>query len=110
MEPLDLSRFFLGAAMLCYASWTDLTTRRVPNEVWLYSGSLASLLLIYDLSGWWEDYGYHIWALVFSTVILFYNAFIDEYILDKNQMLFWRISQGLAILCALYFLLSFTLT
>ena len=106
MELLDLSRFFLGAAMLCYGSWTDLTTRRVPNTVWLYSGSLASLLLIYDLSGWWEDYGYHIWALVFSTVILFYNAFIDEYILDKNQMLFWRISQGFAILCALYFFIS----
>ena len=106
MEPLDLLRFFLGAAMLCYGSWTDLTTRRVPNTVWLYSGSLASLILIYDLSSWWTDYGYHIWALLFSTIILFYNAFVDEYILDKNQMQLWRISQGLAVLCSLYFFIS----
>ena len=50
MELLDWIRFFLGASMLCYGSWTDLMTRRVPNQVWLVSGSLASLLLIYEIS------------------------------------------------------------
>ena len=78
MEMLDLLRFFLGSAMLCYGSWTDLKTRRVPNEVWIISGSIASVLLIYDLST--QNWGYHVWALLFATIILFYNAFIDEYV------------------------------
>ena len=104
MEMLDLLRFFLGSAMLCYGSWTDLKTRRVPNEVWLVSGSIASALLIYDLST--QNWGYHVWALLFATIILFYNAFIDEYVLEENQTMLWRIFQVLAILSALYFLLT----
>ena len=84
MEPLDWIRFFLGASMLCYGSWTDLMTRRVPNQVWIVSGSFGSLLLIYELST--QEWGYHVWALVFATIVLFYNAFIDEYILDKNNL------------------------
>ena len=79
MELLDWIRFLLGASMLCYGSWTDLMTRRVPNQVWLVSGSLASLLLIYEMSA--EEWDYHIWALIFATIVLFYNAFVDEYVL-----------------------------
>ena len=104
MEMLDLLRFSLGSAMLCYGSWTDLKTRRVPNEVWLISGSIASVLLIYDLST--QDWGYHVWALLFATFVLFYNAFVDEYVLEDNQAMLWRVFQVLAILSALYFLLT----
>ena len=104
MEMLDLLRFILGSAMLCYGSWTDLKTRRVPNEVWLISGSIASAILIYDLST--QDWGYHVWALLFATIILFYNAFVDEYVLEDNQTMLWRVFQILAILSALYFLLT----
>jgi Flp pilus assembly protein protease CpaA len=104
MEMLDLLRFFLGSAMLCYGSWTDLKTRRVPNEVWLVSGSIASALLIYDLST--QNLGYHVWALLFATFVLFYNAFVDEYVLEDNQAMLWRTFQVLAILSALYFLLT----
>ncbi len=104
MEMLDLLRFSLGSAMLCYGSWTDLKTRRVPNEVWLISGSIASVLLIYDLST--QDWGYHVWALLFATFVLFYNAFIDEYVLEDNQATLWKVFQVLAILSALYFLLT----
>lgn len=32
---LDLLRVALGAAVLLYAVWTDLKTRRVPNRTWL---------------------------------------------------------------------------
>jgi len=108
MDGLDWSRFLIGAVMLCYGSWTDIKTRRVPNYVWLYSGSFAAILLIYDLSGWWSDYGYHIWALLFSTIILFYNAFVDEYILDKNQVVLWKVAQALAIIGAVYFMFKVT--
>ena len=97
-------RFILGSAMLCYGSLTDLKTRRVPNEVWLISGSIASALLIYDLST--QDWGYHVWALLFATIILFYNAFVDEYVLEDNQTMLWRVFQIIAILSALYFLLT----
>ena len=67
MELLDWIRFFLGASMLCYGSWTDLMTRRVPNQVWLVSGTLASLLLIYEMSA--EDLVYHICAVIFETIV-----------------------------------------
>lgn len=32
---LDLPRLLVGAAILLYAVWTDLKTRRVPNRTWL---------------------------------------------------------------------------
>ena len=104
MELLDWIRFFLGASMLCYGSWTDLMTRRVPNQVWLFSGSLASLLLIYEMST--EEWDYHIWALIFSTIVLFYNAFVDEYVLDANQVMVWQATQILAIVSAIYFFIK----
>ena len=90
--------------MLLYGSWTDLQTRRVPNQVWLFSGSLGSILLVYEL--YLEGWPFHVWALTFATIVLFYNAFIDEYILEKNQYLIWQSLQALAVLSAIYFLFS----
>ena len=107
MADLDIIRFLIGVAMLSYGSWLDFKTRRVPNVVWIYGGILGSLLLIYDTSRIWEDYGYYLWALLFATFTLFFNSFIDEYILDKNQTMLWKASQYLAILCSLYFLFMF---
>ena len=104
MELLDWVRFFLGAIMLCYGSWTDLKTRRVPNQVWMIFGGAASLLLIYEFTT--EEWGIHVWALLFATIVLFYNAFIDEYVLDKNQSVLWQVIQVLAILSALYFFVT----
>ena len=104
MESLDWIRFLAGLLMLCYGSWTDLKTRRVPNQVWIVSGGFASLLLIFELSQ--ENWSYSVWALVFATIVLFYNAFIDEYVLDENQNRLWQGTQLLAILSALYFLVS----
>jgi len=104
METLDIFRFVLGASMLGYGAWTDHKTRRVPNQTWLIAGTLASVLLAYELTI--EDYPIHVWALLFATVILFYNAFVDEYVLDNNQMMLWRLAQALGILGATYFLIS----
>ena len=69
MELLDWIRFFLGAMMLSYGSWTDLKTRRVSNQVWIIFGGLASSLLIYEFST--EEWGIHVWALLFATIVLF---------------------------------------
>ena len=104
MELLDWVRFFLGTIMLSYGSWTDLKTRRVPNQVWMIFGGAASLLLIYEFTT--EEWGIHVWALLFATIVLFYNAFIDEYVLDKNQSVLWQVIQVLAILSALYFFVT----
>ena len=97
-------RFALGASMLGYGAWTDHKTRRVPNQTWLISGTIASILLAYELTT--EDYPIYVWTLLFATVILFYNAFVDEYVLDSNQMMLWRSAQVLGILGAVYFLIS----
>jgi len=107
MTELDILRFLIGVVMLSYASWQDFKTRRVPNMVWIYGGIFGSLILIYDASKIWEDYGFYLWALLFATFTLFFNSFVDEYILDKNQAMLWKASQYLAILCSLYFLFAF---
>ena len=44
--------------------------------------------------------------MLFATVVLFYNAFVDEYVLDSNQIMLWRLAQVLGILGACYFLIS----
>ena len=100
-------RFLIGFVMLSYGSWSDLKTRRVSNLVWIYGGILGSLLLIYEVNLIWEDFGIYIWALLFATFTLFFNSFVDEYVLDKNQAMLWRSSQYIAILCSIYFFFSF---
>ena len=107
MANIDILRFLIGFVMLSYGSWSDLKTRRVPNLVWIYGGILGSVLLIYELSTIWEDYGLYLWALLFATFTLFFNSFVDEYILDKNQAMLWKSSQYLAILCSIYFFFNF---
>lgn len=104
MELLDSLRFVLGVSMLGYGAWTDHKTRRVPNQTWLISGTIASVFLAYEFTT--EEYSLHIWALLVATIVLFYNAFVDEYVLDNNQMMLWRAVQVLGILCAAYFLFS----
>jgi preflagellin peptidase FlaK len=48
VDELGLLRFLLGAGFLLYASVLDLRTRRVPNNVWIAFGFLASLLFLAD--------------------------------------------------------------
>ena len=77
MAEFDILRFLIGLVMLSYGSWLDFKTRRVPNYVWIYGGIFGSLLLIYDISKIWEDYGFYLWALLFATLTLFFNSFVD---------------------------------
>ena len=107
MSSIDILRFLIGFIMLSYGSWSDFKTRKVSNLVWIYGGILGSLLLIYEVYSIWEDYGVYIWALLFATFNLFFNSFVDEYVLDKNQAILWKSSQYIAILCSVYFFFSF---
>ena len=107
MDSIDTLRFLIGFVMLSYGSWSDLKTRRVSNLVWIYGGILGSLLLIYEVNLIWEDFGIYLWALLFATFTLFFNSFVDEYVLDKNQAMLWKSSQYIAILCSIYFFFSF---
>jgi len=107
MSSIEILRFLIGFVMLSYGSWSDFKTRRVSNLVWVYGGILGSLLLIYEVYSIWENYGVYIWALLFATFNLFFNSFVDEYVLDKNQAILWKSSQYIAILCSVYFFFSF---
>ena len=107
MDSIDTLRFLIGFVMLSYGSWSDLKTRRVSNLVWIYGGISGSLLLIYEVNSIWEDFGIYLWALLFATFTLFFNSFVDEYVLDKNQAMLWKSSQYIAILCSIYFFFSF---
>ena len=106
MNSIDILRFLIGFVMLSYGSWSDFKTRRVSNLVWIYGGILGSLLLIYEVYSFWENYGVYVWALLFATFNLFFNSFVDEYVLDKNQAILWKSSQYIAILCSVYFFFS----
>ena len=77
MEQLNNLRALFCDAMLIYASKSDWFTRRVSNNVWIYSGYLAIGFLISDL--FVENDPWTNWAIVLVSSILFYNAFIDEY-------------------------------
>ena len=107
MDSIDMLRFLIGFVMLSYGSWSDFKTRRVSNLVWIYGGILGSLLLIYEVNSIWEDFGIYLWALLFATFTLFFNSFVDEYVLDKNQVMLWKSSQYIAIFCSIYFFFSF---
>lgn len=107
MSSIEILRFLIGFVMLSYGSWSDFKTRKVSNLVWIYGGILGSLLLIYEVYSIWENYGVYIWALLFATFNLFFNSFVDEYVLDKNQAILWKSSQYIAILCSVYFFFSF---
>jgi len=42
---LDITRLIVGTAILAYASYTDIKTRRASNILWLIMGSIGAILL-----------------------------------------------------------------
>ena len=102
MEQLNNLRALFCVAMLIYASKSDWFTRRVSNNVWIYSGSFAISLLILDL--FLENDPWTNWAIVFVSSILFYNAFIDEYELEQKYLKAWKGAQILAAISFLAFI------
>lgn len=43
---LDITRLIVGIAILSYASYTDIKTRRASNILWLIMGSIGAILLV----------------------------------------------------------------
>ena len=43
---LDVIRLFVGIAILFYASYTDIKTRRASNMLWVIMGSIGAILLV----------------------------------------------------------------
>ena len=43
---LDIARLIIGVAILGYASFTDIKTRRASNINWLIMGSAGAILLV----------------------------------------------------------------
>lgn len=48
-DVLNVSRFIVGILILCYASFSDLKTRRVKNPVWIALGATGATILFIDL-------------------------------------------------------------
>ncbi len=43
---LDITRLIVGIAILAYASYTDIKTRRASNILWVIMGSIGAILLV----------------------------------------------------------------
>jgi len=43
---LDITRLVVGIAILSYASYTDIKTRRASNILWVLMGSIGAILLV----------------------------------------------------------------
>lgn len=50
LEPFDVARLFVGAAVLGFASWTDWRWRRAPNVLWWVTALAGTLLLAAQLA------------------------------------------------------------
>jgi preflagellin peptidase FlaK len=74
-SAIDLIRVIFGLAFLFYASYTDVKTRRVKNEVWIVMGLcgcvLIGLELILDKRAW--EY----FLILIPIGILFFSMFVD---------------------------------
>jgi len=80
---IDIMRVVFGMVFLCIASYTDLKTRRVKNQVWMLMGFTGGVFLLLQLfldKKSWEFY------LIFVPVaILFSSMFIEHEPLYDGQ-------------------------
>jgi preflagellin peptidase FlaK len=84
MENLSLLRLLIGMVFFGFASYSDVKTRRVRNEVWMVLGLIGFLVLGIDLfdqpDATWVHY------LIFIPAgILFYEVYIErDMIIDEG--------------------------
>ena len=78
---LDLIRFIVGIAVLSYASYTDIKTRRASNILWLIMGSIGAILLLiqYFTIGFGDKINY----LIFIPIMI---GFV--YLLFQMRLIF----------------------
>lgn len=65
---LDISRLIVGIAILSYASYTDIKTRRASNILWLIMGSIGAILLIIQFFS--VGFGDKISYLIFIPIMI----------------------------------------
>ena len=65
---LDITRLIVGIAILSYASYTDVKTRRASNMLWLIMGSLGAILLI--IQYFTIGFGDNIYYLAFIPIMI----------------------------------------
>jgi preflagellin peptidase FlaK len=76
VDGLAAFRFLAGLAFLGFASYRDLRTRRVPDEVWIVMGVLALVLLEVEFvqnGAAWE-----LQLLLVPIAIIFFGVFFGE--------------------------------
>ncbi len=104
---IGIVRVIIGVVFLCYASYSDLKTRKVKNEVWLVMGFVGIIILIIQMlyNGIaWEYY------LIFIPVgILFSSMFFDqEPLYDSEEKKFNIKIFGLYVLAIIALLYQFS--
>ncbi len=73
---IDISRIVFGMAFLLYASYTDIKTRKVKNEVWIIMGVTGCILLSLQL--FLEKRAWEYFLILFPVGVLFGSMLIDH--------------------------------
>jgi preflagellin peptidase FlaK len=82
-SAIDLMRVIFGLSFLCYASYTDLKTRRVKNQVWMLMGFTGGVFLLLQL--FLDKRGWEYYLILVPVSILYASMFIEqEPLYDKD--------------------------
>lgn len=66
---LDITRLIVGIAILSYASYTDIKTRRASNMLWILMGSIGAILLVVQyFTTYFENQ--NIYYLIFIPIMI----------------------------------------
>ena len=74
-DSLNIIRLLVGLIVLVIGSFTDIRTRKVPNRLWLFSGAIASLLLVAFVA---HETSQLIPVLLTLIVIFYYYYFYSD--------------------------------
>jgi preflagellin peptidase FlaK len=81
---IDIMRIIFGMAFFCYASYTDLKTRKVKNQVWMVMGFTGGIFLLLQL--FLEKRSWEYFLIFVPLGILYASMFIDyKPLYDKDN-------------------------
>jgi preflagellin peptidase FlaK len=73
---IDIIRVILAMVFLCYASFTDLKTRKVKNQVWMVMGLLGGIILFIQML--YEEVAWEYYLIFLPIGILFASMFLEH--------------------------------
>jgi preflagellin peptidase FlaK len=73
---IDILRVILGVAFLCYASYTDLKTRKVKNQVWMVMGLVGGIILLIQM--FYDNVAWEYYLIFIPVGILFSSMFLEH--------------------------------